>query len=132
MTGGVVWQVRRAVARKNRLATLIGFLLGGFVPLAIYVVAHGASFAWSLDARGPVTLVVGGLLYSAQTVYQWARLAFTHATKAVGFVVLLEGVMVTAQCHWLALAALTYLVVINGVATGCTLAIGVPLQRGHK
>lgn len=121
---GVVSQVRKALAQRNRLATVIGFLLGGFVPIAIYVVAHRE--AGPLALSGSWALVSGGLLYSAQTVFQWARMAFANALKSVGFCVLLEGVMVTSETHWLALVALGYLVVINGVATGCVLSLGAP------
>jgi hypothetical protein len=119
---GVVAQVKRAAQRRNLLATLIGCLLGGFVPLAIYVVSHAAAFTFT---SGPAALVLGGLCYSAQTVYQWARLAFDNALKSVGFCVLLEGVMCTTHVHWLALLSLVYLIVINGVATGCNLSLGV-------
>lgn len=118
---GVVQQVKRAARKGNRLATTIGLLLGGFVPLAIYVVSHVPSFTFT---SGPAALVLGGLCYSAQTVYQWAKLAFDNAIKSVGFCVLLEGVMCTTHVHWLALLALGYLIVINGVATGCNLSLG--------
>lgn len=123
----LVQQVRRAFARRNRLATCIGFLLGGFVPLAIYVVSHQEGAGLNLTA--PTGLVLGGLLYSAQTVYQWAKLAFTNALKSVGFCVLLEGVMVTSKTHWLGLAALCMLIAINGVSTGCTISLGQPRVR---
>jgi hypothetical protein len=120
-TWGVVSQVRRAFAPGNRLAAAVGLLLGGFVPLAVYVVAHGESGEFAGHERA-WALVGGGLVYSATTVYQWAKLAFTSAFKSVGFCVLLEGVMVTSTTHWLALAALGYLIAINGVATACTLS----------
>ena len=127
----LVQQVRKAFAARNRLATLLGFLLGGFVPLAIYVVAHAESGPL-LSLTAPSGLVFGGLLYSAQTVYQWAKLAFTNAIKSVGFCVLLEGVMVTSKTHWLGLAALAYLVLINGVATGCTIALGPQSEKRKR
>jgi hypothetical protein len=38
-------------------------------------------------------------------------------------VLLVEGVMVLAHTRWLALTALVYLIPINGLATGCNLAI---------
>lgn len=122
---GVVQQVKKACQRKNRLATVIGFLIGGFVPFAIYFTAHKAGFAWANAAHSSApTLVFGGLIYSAQTIYQWAKMAFDNALKSVGFCVLLEGVMVTSQIHWLAIVALCYLVAINGIATGCVLSLG--------
>jgi hypothetical protein len=59
-------------------------LLGGFVPLAVYVVAHGESGAFAGHERA-WALVTGGLIYSAKTVFEWARLAFTSAFKSVGW-----------------------------------------------
>lgn len=120
---GVVAQARTALEPKHRLAGLIGIALGGFVPLASYVVAH-----YELDptrhllAQIGTYFLAGGLLYSAWTVYTWGVLAFYSRIKAVGFVVLLEGVMVAADSRWLALVALGYLMAINGIATGCNLA----------
>ena len=120
---GVVAQVRRACAPGNRLAAVVGMLLGGFVPLAVYVVAHGESGAFAGHERS-WALIGGGLIYSAKTVFEWTRLAFSSAVKAVGFCALIEGVMVSSHVHWLALVALGYLVAINGVSTGCALSLG--------
>jgi hypothetical protein len=68
-------------------------------------------------------LALGGLLFSARTVYAWGRLAFQASGKALGFVVLMEGVMTMSHTPWLSPAALAYLVAINGIATGCTLSL---------
>ncbi len=124
-TLGVVDQVREALKPRNRLAACLGALLGGIVPVASYVVAHH-----ELEATRPwwgqfaSLLVAGGLLYSARTVYGWGRLAFGEPAKALGFVVLLEGVMVLSTTPWLALTCLAYLVGINSVSTGCALSLG--------
>jgi uncharacterized membrane protein len=101
------------------LATLVGCVLGGFVPLASYVLAHLPSPSTALWG-----LVVGGLLFSAKTVWQWGLLAFADPWKASGFVLLIEGVMVLSPVPWLAVTALALLVAINAIATGCTLAQG--------
>lgn len=119
----VVGQIRLAFARGNRLAALVGVMLGGFVPVAVYVVWHRESGNFAGHERAWV-LAAGGLLYSATTVFEWARMAFGSRVKAVGFVVLLEGVMVTNSTYWLALVAFGYLVAINGMATACTLSLG--------
>ena len=115
-------QVRIALRPRNRLATSLGFLLGGFVPLASFFVAHFELSSLSpLYSQKALYLVLGGLAYSAKTVWQWGTIAFQNAFKAVGFVVLLEGVMVTSHIMWLAITALVYLMAINGIATGCNL-----------
>lgn len=122
-TTSVVEQVRIAFSGKNRLATAMGFLLGGLVPLATFIVAHyEVSHARALYAQFGSYLVLGGLLYSAKTVFEWGRRAFDSTAKAVGFVLLIEGVMVTSATGWLSAVALAYLIVINGVATGCNLS----------
>jgi hypothetical protein len=118
-------QVVLACKPKNRLATAMGFLLGGVVPVATYLEAHV-----DLDRAAPVHsqlaayLVLGGLLFSAKTVYAWAKAAFGDAYKATGFVVLLEGVMVLSKVPVLPLVLLGFLVAINGIATGCLLSLG--------
>jgi VIT1/CCC1 family predicted Fe2+/Mn2+ transporter len=119
----VVDQVRIALKPRYRLATCLGFLLGGFVPLASFFVAHYelSNFAPLYTQKG-LYLVLGGLAYSARTVWQWGRVAFNNAFKAAGFVVLVEGVMVSSHIGWLSVAALVYLVAINGIVTGCHLS----------
>jgi hypothetical protein len=68
--------------------------------------------------------VLGGLVFSALTVFRWGRLAFGSPVKALGFVVLAEGVMTFCSTAWLSVVALGYLVLINAIATGCTIALG--------
>lgn len=120
---GVVGQVRLAMKPRNRLATSLGAILGGFVPTASYTVAHH-----ELDLSRPLTdqigtvLVLGGLLFSAITVVRWGRQAFQSTAKAVGFVALTEGVLVASQTQWLALSALAILVGVNAIATGSILS----------
>jgi hypothetical protein len=119
----VVSQVRTALRPQNRLATSLGALLGVGVPVGSYQLAHhevdaGSSLLWQV----PAWLVVGGLLFSALTVYRWGRVAFASPTKAVGFCVLLEGVLVFSSTPWLSFGALVYLCAINAVATGCNLS----------
>jgi hypothetical protein len=122
---GVVEQVRLSLRRGSRLAFALGVLLGGFVPIATYVIAHTElQLQRPLYLQPAAAFVAGGLLFSAVTMYNWGKLAFMQRAKALGFVVLLEGTMVTAQTPWLALTALAYLATINGVATACNLARG--------
>lgn len=122
---GVVDQITLAFKARNRVATLVGFLLGGVVPVATYLEAHvDLDELLPLHTQVATYLVLGGLAFSAKTVYEWAKLAFDNAIKAAGFVVLLEGVMITSDVPVLPLALLAVLVGINGVATGCLLSLG--------
>lgn len=122
---GVVDQVVLACKPKNRLATAMGFLLGGVVPVATYLEAHSElSKDQPIYSQVAFYLVLGGLLFSAKTVFAWAKAAFADAYKAAGFVLLLEGVMVLSHVPWLPLILLGFLVSINGVATGCLLSLG--------
>jgi hypothetical protein len=122
---GVVDQVRAATRGQNRLATLAGFVLGGFVPCATYFVAHGDVAVHA----GFWGLVVGGLVFSAKTVFDWGTLAFQSGFKALGFCVLVEGVMTFSTIQPLSIAALVVLCLVNGIATGCNLALN---QREHR
>jgi hypothetical protein len=120
---GVVGQIRVAFNKANRLATSAGFLLGGFVPIAAFEICHfelpqEQGLAWAALA----CLVLGGLVFSAKTVWQWAAAAFLDRAKATGFVLLLEGVMVLSHTSWLSYSALAYLILINGIATGVTVS----------
>jgi hypothetical protein len=123
---GVVKQIREAFTRRNSLGTTIGLLLGGFVPVGSFVLCHHelphieSAWAWRIIAL----LVVGGLVFSAKTVWQWSASAVQDRWKATGFVLLVEGIMVWSHTPWLSYAALGVLVGINGVATGVTLSRG--------
>lgn len=121
---GVVGQIRVALRQETLLATAVGFLLGGFVPLATFWLSHHELDDRPVYAQLVTYIVVGGLVYSAKTVYAWGQLAFQVPAKALGFVVLLEGVLIFSHTQWLSFVALAYLVGINGIATGCTIALG--------
>jgi hypothetical protein len=123
---GIVDQVRIAMSRQYRLATLIGAALGAIVPLSTFAIVHveiDPSANWY--EQPDMLIVAGGLIYSARTVYQWGRMAFSSAAKAIGFTVLLEGVMTLSSQPWLSGLALVYLCAINAIATGTTLARGI-------
>jgi hypothetical protein len=121
---GVADQFVLAFNARNRLATVLGFIAGGVVPVATYVEAHwDLNNSLPLHSQAPTFMVLGGLLFSAKTVFTWAKRAFQDGWKAAGFVVLLEGVMITSKVPVLPLVLLAILVAINGVATGCVLSL---------
>jgi hypothetical protein len=115
----VIQQVKRAFGAGARLAGFVGLVIGGFVPVATYTLVHREV------SRYPVLwiLVAGGLLYSATTVYLWARAAFGSTVKSLGFVILLEGILTFSHITALGLSALTVLVFINAVSAACALQV---------
>ncbi len=116
---GIVEMVRCASHKKHRLAMSAGFVLGGWIPITTYSIIH-----WHVQSMPWLwVLVAGGLTFSALTVFQWAKLAFRQSLKALGFVILLEGAMTFVPDVWIGLPCLFLLVIINGLATGTTLAL---------
>jgi len=101
------------------LALFCGSVLGSFIPFATYFVAHHDTQVSPLYW----VLVAGGLLFSAKTVFDWTRIAFQSAPKAFGFVLIVEGVMTFSTLAVLSYFALAVLAIINGVATGCNIAL---------
>jgi hypothetical protein len=86
---GIVDMVRRAGHKRNRIAMVAGFVAGGWIPTVTYLVSQG-----HVQQQPQLWLLVAGVLtYSAMTVFSWAKIAFRHPIKAVGFVVLLESGM---------------------------------------
>ena len=122
MTHGLLHDLRTARANPGPFA--LGGALGGFVPVAAYVLSHhelrAADGSWNLWQ--PITPVVFAcLLFSVRTVLEWGRRSFGDPLKAVCLVVALEGVMVLSITDVLSWVALAQLVLINAIATACTL-----------
>jgi len=123
----ILKEVRTAAG--NRTALLGGVLLGGFIPFSVYWLMHQeapASAPLCELAGHPVTfahlLVLGGLAYSAKTVYQWGRAVFADRFKAVGFTLLVEGILTFGHSDVLIFPALGILVLINSIAATSRLA----------
>ncbi len=113
---GVLAQVSAATSRPVALA--IGATVGGFVPIASFMLAHHEA------PTRPVlwALVAAALIFSGLSVYEWTSKAFGSRLKALGFVILTEGIMLSTGNQYLAFAALALLVGINATATGAHLA----------
>jgi hypothetical protein len=125
----VLDQVKMAFQMRNVIGTVVGFLFGGVVPYLTFKVVHSGIKPWvdfgDLLIQPCAWLAMGGLLYSAITVYAWGVKAFRMGLKAFGFVVLMEGTMtvIPHDLAWLAYIPLVYLIVINGIATGCIISL---------
>lgn len=113
----VIDQCAISLQPKYRLASFLGAVLGGFIPIASFVVAH----LETTEHPERWIFVAGGMTYSAMTVYSWASIAFSNRIKAVGFILLVEGVAIFASTFALNVAALTILVAINALATAYNL-----------
>ncbi len=130
LAGGVMEQMRRAVAPGNRLSFLFGCILGGVVPLITWHTAHfethglnpfepAAGFRWVC-----AWLIIGaGFVVSGITVWQWAYRAFGGPLKSTAFVVLFELGMLTSQYWYIHAPLLCLLILINGFGTGASLAL---------
>jgi hypothetical protein len=118
------------LAKSAPLAALLGAALGGFVPAGVCRLSHSGgsqSFAavvahYFAPFDPSHLLVLGGLLFSAKTVWQWGRETFQCAWKATGLVVFLEGSMSFVADDVLNYAALALLLLINLIDAAAVLA----------
>lgn len=124
----VVGQVRAAF-KTGGLAALLGAAFGALVPIAAHTLGERAeSFVdihSGVGATISIALCLACLLFSAPTVFAWMREAFGAKPKALGFVVLLEGLLVLGAplgVAWLSWTALAYLVFVNAVS--CAVRFG--------
>lgn len=123
---GVVDQVREACKAKNRLAAALGAVIGGFVPVGSYVLSHSETTDAPIYTQVVAYFVFGLLVFSARSVYAMGRSAFGECTKAVGFTVGVEGIMIVSKTPALSMSALAILVGINAVSVACNLATRQP------
>lgn len=96
-------------AERKTIGQFIAALAASFLPIASYVLSHFEAktqpMMWGL--------VVAALMFSAPTLIEWAERWCKSKYKAIGFTVLLEGVMVLASTTWLGVTGLVILVAIN-------------------
>ena len=120
----VIEQVEVTFQRNNLLAIIGGFLFGAVPPISTFTVAHVAVVPGSIPELAhqfSSYFVLGGLAYSSITVYQWKLVAVQNRLKALGFVLLTEGVMTFINIPWLCYLALFQLVTINWIANSYNL-----------
>jgi hypothetical protein len=123
---GVIDQIIAACkpGTRNRLALVVGLIAGGIVPIGSFLETHmelNLAEGWGLLSHVMTYAVLGGLTFSALTVYAWFKKAYGNGLKAFGVVVFLEVIMTTSHLLALSIAILTLLVFVNGFATACTL-----------
>jgi hypothetical protein len=126
----VAGQVRLAFRKENRLELCLG-ALGGVMPTIGFAVGHfGTDVSGIIAGQVVLTnqvlvmlaIVLGTLTFSAKTVAVWMAQGFGGDWwKAIGFVVGVEGAMMTAPHNlmWLSSGLFGMLVAINWIATAC-------------
>lgn len=126
--------VRYAFSPQNRLSVWLGIPMAAGLPIAAFWFSHvelpadfaAATISW-LDwcfIVGKILAVLGILVFSALTVYQWGYRAFRDNRKAVGYTVGVELVMLISDTPWLAITMCTVLVGINLIGTVVNIALG--------
>ena len=106
--------------RGQRLATVIGGVIGAVVPVLVYRIAH----YHAAETPALWLIVAGGLLFSASSVYGWGLKLFGGAWyKAGGFTILLELATIFVN-GWESRLALSILVLINAVNLAHALVVG--------
>lgn len=106
--------------RGQRLATVVGSIVGAVVPVLVYRIAHHHAG----DTPALWLIVAGGLLFSASSVYGWGMKLFAGQWyKAGGFTVLVELSTVFIQ-GWESKLALSILILINAVNLAHALVVG--------
>lgn len=114
-----VQQVKTAFRRNQRISAVMGFLLGGFIPTAVFTLVHDSRGVASVPALW--LLVAGGLGYSAPKVWKWGKQSFGGPMVSAAFVLLLEGTVTFAPIPWLSHVGLAFLIAINGISAAVAL-----------
>lgn len=103
--------------------TAVGSGLLGAIPcVGAYVTMHGDLGRVEGPQRWALALTLAAcLVFSMRTVWLAGVGAFGERLKSVCVVIAFEGLMACSPTVWLALVALSALIVINAVATACHL-----------
>lgn len=136
MEYGILEQIQMIFDSRYRLIKWCGTfitrwfptIIGGLIPLQTFAFAHHGQ-----HIKYYMVPVLGGLAYSALTVFKWMSLALNRrgsskwetVFKALGFVVLTEMALImgTGNVLFLSYIALGILIFINAVATGSSLIL---------
>ena len=95
-----------------KLETILAAVAAAFVPVGVFVTSHKALTTGSAPLA---VLSIAGLVYSIPSVVAWAQKWTGHRAKAIGFTVMLEGIMTISGEPWLAGIALAILAGVNAM-----------------
>jgi hypothetical protein len=97
-------------------------LQAGSVPLSVFWFVHYEMISLTAVPVHEWTVLhyvtMGGLVFSATSVWGWGRNFYT-GLKAASWVVLLEGAMVFSATPWLRVLQLVLIISINMITAGC-------------
>lgn len=105
----------------SRWRALGGAVIGASVPVAVFTVSHTTELEGTFSSLILWAAVLGGLVFSAGTVYQLCCRLFSGAKgKAAAYCVLSESIMTFAPSSLLplSLVMLAILVSVNAIQTG--------------
>lgn len=115
----LVDKIKKACQKQNKIAMITGFIFGFLPPLASFELIDNEvqqySYMW--------IVVAACLMYSAISVWSTAKIAFNNGWKAFAYVVLMEGILAFSHIMWLRVIILGLLIVINGISSGCDIAL---------
>lgn len=100
---------------SNKFETLLASAAASFIPVGVFFTSHKAllgpiSTTWPL-----VVISLAGLIYSIPSVVTWAQSWTGSKAKAIGFTVMLEGLMVGSGEMWLSVISLLLLGGVNAM-----------------
>lgn len=104
----------------SRLRATGGAIVGASVPISVFVVSHTTQLEATFGSIVLWAAVLGGLVFSAGTVYAYCcKLFGGRRWKAASYCVLAETIMTFAPSHLLPLsiAMLAILVAVNAIGT---------------
>lgn len=111
----IVRSMKTTTTTSNKLETLLASAAASFIPVGVFFTSHKA-LGMSLSQSWPLWIIsIAGLIYSIPSVVSWAQSWTGTRSKAIGFTVMLEGLMVLSGEMWLSVVALLLLGGVNAM-----------------
>jgi hypothetical protein len=133
-TRSIIGQIQDTFRAGEKLSATLGLVTGAFAPTGVFAITHGCLTEAPLYVQPLAWIAGGGLVFSAMTVVTWANTMFRNPVKAVGWTLLIEGIMTFAphQLLWLSYGCLALLVFVNAVANACNLVADKNRELGEE
>jgi len=107
--------MKQITKNSNRFEIILASIAASFIPVGVFFTSHKAlsghiSTTWSLWI-----ISLAGLAYSIPSVVTWAQSWTGSKAKAIGFTIMLEGLMVGSGEPWLSIISLILLGGVNAM-----------------